>query len=97
MQVSIGCFFSLADDPSFHRGGFQRRVLRENVSQTDTYALTTCPKFQIYSEVAKKSVSALPGPTLKGTLGSRMGPGRAGMAPTSGPEWVRNAVKQSTG
>ena len=26
-----------------------------------------------------------------------MGPGRAGMAPTSGPGWVRNAGKQSTG
>ena len=25
-----------------------------------------------------------------------MGPGRAGMAPTSGPGWVRNTVKQST-
>ena len=48
------------------------------------------------SEVAKKSVSARPGPILEGTLGSRMGPGRAGMAPTSGPGWVRNTVKQST-
>ena len=48
------------------------------------------------SEVAKKSVSARPGPSLEGTLGTRMGPGRAGMAPTSGPGWVRNAVKQST-
>ena len=47
------------------------------------------------SEVAKKSVSAHPGPILEGTLGTRMGPGRAGMA-TSGPGWVRNAVKQST-
>ena len=45
---------------------------------------------------AKKSVSARPGPILEGTLGSRMGPGRAGMAPTSGPGWVRNTVKQST-
>ena len=34
-----------------------------------------------FSEVAKKSVSARPGPILEGTLGSRMGPGRAGMAP----------------
>ena len=50
----------------------------------------------LLSEVAEKSVSARPGPTLEGTLGSRMGPGRAGMAPTSGPGWVRNAVKQST-
>ena len=25
-----------------------------------------------------------------------MGPERAGMAPTSGPGWIRNAVKQST-
>ena len=50
----------------------------------------------VYSEVAKKSVSARPGPILEGTLGSRMGRGRAGMAPTSGPAWVRNAVKQST-
>ena len=49
-----------------------------------------------FSEVAKGSVSARPGPTLEGTLGSRMGPGRAGMAPTSGPGWVRNTVKQST-
>ena len=48
------------------------------------------------SEVAKKSVSARPGPIVEGTLGSRMGPGRAGMAPTSGPGWVRNTVKQST-
>ena len=48
------------------------------------------------SEVAEKSVSARPGPILEGTLGSRMGPGRAGMAPTSGPGWVRNTVKQST-
>ena len=46
--------------------------------------------------MAKKSVSARPGPILEGTFGSRMGPGRAGMAPTSGPGWVRNAVKQST-
>ena len=30
------------------------------------------------------------------TLGTRMGPGWAGVAPTSGPGWVRNAVKQST-
>ena len=51
---------------------------------------------EIFSEVAKKSVSARPGPILEGTLGSRMGPGRAGMAPTSGPGWVRNTVKQST-
>ena len=51
---------------------------------------------QFLSEVAKKSVSARPGPILEGTLGSRMGPGRAGMAPTSGLGWVRNAVKQST-
>ena len=49
-----------------------------------------------YSEVAKKSVSARPGPILGETLGTRMGPGRAGMAPTSGPGWVRNTVKQST-
>ena len=35
-------------------------------------------------------------PDPEGTLGTRMGPGRAGMAPTSGPGWVRNAVKQST-
>ena len=49
-----------------------------------------------FSEVAEKSVSARPGPILEGTLGSRMGPGRAGMAPTSGPGWVRNAGKQST-
>ena len=48
------------------------------------------------SKVAKKSVSARPGPTLEGTLGTRMGPGLAGMAPTSGPGWVRNAGKQST-
>ena len=47
------------------------------------------------SEVAKKSVSARPGLILEGTPGARMGPGRAGMAPTSGPGWVRNAVKQS--
>ena len=39
--------------------------------------------------MAVKSVSPRPGPILEGT------PGRAGMA-TSGPEWVRNAVKQST-
>ena len=30
------------------------------------------------------------------TLGTGMGPGRAGVAPTSGPGWVRNAEKQST-
>ena len=36
--------------------------------------------------MAKKSVSA----------GTRMGPGRAGMAPTSGLGWARNAGKQST-
>ena len=48
------------------------------------------------SEVAEKSVSARPGPILEGTVGTRMGPGRAGMAPTSGPGWVRNAGKQST-
>ena len=46
--------------------------------------------------MAKKSVSASPGPILKGRLGTRMGPGWAGMAPTSGPGWVRNAIKQST-
>ena len=35
-------------------------------------------------------------PILEGTLGSRHpGPGRAGMAPTSGPGWVRNALNQS--
>ena len=45
---------------------------------------------------AKKSVSARPGPILEGTLGRRMGRGRAGMAPTSGSGWVRNAVTQST-
>ena len=50
----------------------------------------------MYSEVAKKSVSARPGPILEETLGTRMGPGRAGMAPTSGLGWVRNTVKQST-
>ena len=50
----------------------------------------------VESEVAKKSVSARPGPILEGTPGTRMGPGRAGMAPTSGPGWVRNDVKQST-
>ena len=33
---------------------------------------------------------------LEGTLGSRMGPGRAGMAPTSGPGWTRNTGKQRT-
>ena len=37
-----------------------------------------------------------PGPILGETLGTRMGPGRAGMAPTSGPGWVRSTVKQST-
>ena len=47
-----------------------------------------------FSEVAKQSVSARPGPILGGTLGSRTGPGRAGMAPTSGR--VPNTVKQST-
>ena len=48
------------------------------------------------SEVAKKSVSARPGSIPEGTLGIRMEPGQAGMGPTSGPGWVRNAVKQST-
>ena len=43
------------------------------------------PYRKLDSEVAKKSVSARPGPILDGTLGTRMGPGRAGMAPTSGP------------
>ena len=43
--------------------------------------------------MAKKSVSARPGPILEGTLGSRMGPGRAGMAPTSGPGWVPKHCK----
>ena len=52
--------------------------------------------FVFQSEVAKKSVSARPNPIPEGTLGTRVGPGRAGMAPTSGPGWVRNAVKQST-
>ena len=47
-------------------------------------------------EVAKKSVSARPDLIPEGTLGTRMGPGRAGMAPTSGPGWARNAAKQST-
>ena len=64
-------------------------------------ATTMAPKmlvsdFWLYSEVAKKSVSARPVPILEGTLGSRMGPGRPGMAPTSGPGWVRNTAKQST-
>ena len=55
-------------------------------------------RFETYlkSEVAEKSVSARLGPSLEGTLGGRKGPGRAGMAPTSGPGWVRNAGKQST-
>ena len=48
------------------------------------------------SEIGSGQVSARPGPILEGTLGSRMGPGRAGVAPTSGPGWVRNTVKQST-
>ena len=39
---------------------------------------------QGFSEVAKKSVSARPGPILEGTLGSRMGPGRAGDGPHLG-------------
>ena len=38
-----------------------------------------------FSEVAKMSVSAHRGPILEGTLGSRMGPGGAGMAP---PLWT---------
>ena len=41
-----------------------------------------------FSEVAKKSVSGRPGPILEGTPGTRTGPGRAGMTPTSGPGWV---------
>ena len=41
-----------------------------------------------------KEVCFGPSPDPEGTLGTRMGPGRAGMAPTSGPGWVRNAVKQ---
>ena len=53
-----------------------------------------CPLLD--SEAAEKSVSARPGPILEGTLRSRMGPGRAGINPTSGPGWVRNAGKQST-
>ena len=46
--------------------------------------------------MAKTSVSACPGSILEGMLGTRMGPERAGMALTSGPGWVRNAVKHST-
>ena len=57
------------------------------------YPLLVYPLFK--SEMPKKSVSARPGPILEGTLGTRMGPGRGGMGPTSGPGWVRNTVKQT--
>ena len=59
-------------------------------------ACPICSLQKRMSEVAKKSVSARPRPILGETLGARMGPGRAGMAPTSGPGWVRNTVKQIT-
>ena len=53
------------------------------------------------SEVAKKSVSARPGPILEGTLASRMGPGRAGMAPTlgtwMGPKYCKNKAHGESG
>ena len=32
-------------------------------------------------------------PDPEGTLGTRMGPGRAGMAPTSGPGWAPKCCK----
>ena len=50
----------------------------------------------LFSALAKKSVSARPGPILEGALRTRMGLGRAGMDPTSGPGWVGKGVKQST-
>ena len=48
------------------------------------------PEIRSGQEVCFRPVQAR---SWKIRSGTRMGPGRAGMAPTSGPGWVRNTVK----
>ena len=74
---------------------FQKGVGREGVG--DQQCLKTQPPPELCSAARKGGGIGERAPKKKKPE-SRvwMGPGRAGMAPTSRPGWVRNAVKQST-